>query len=245
MRPPLLFVPGAFSRAAHFEPWLGYFRQSGYRATAISLPGHAPADPQVLKDLSLGDCVEAVADAVRRLEQPPVVVGHSMGGILAMRVAAEEQVAGLVVMSAPPPHALPARLAVVRYALPLIPRIVAGLPVTPPLAAVRALVTHHLSAAESDEIIAEGGMESGRVLRRLAMGGSGVTLSAIRVPMLCLGGGDDRFVPPSAASRIAEATGAELVVFAGQGHWLIAGSLVGTVAATVRDWLERHFAGPR
>lgn len=244
MRPPLLFVHGAFAQAAHFEPWLGYFREAGYRCTALSLPGHPPTDPKALKRLVLADYVEAVAKAVRGFDQPPVVVGHSMGGTLAMRAAAEQRIAGLVVIAAPAPDGLPARLGVLRYALPLIPRILAGFPVTPPTDAVRALVTYELSAAEADEIIAAGGMESGRVLRRLALGGSGVSLSAIRCPTLCLGAGDDRVVPPSAAPRFARATGAELVVFAGHGHWLIAGSLIGTVAATVRDWLERHFAGP-
>jgi len=207
------------------------------------LPGHAPTDPKTLERLVFADYVEAVSKAVREFDRPPVVVGHSMGGILAMRAATEQRIAGLVVIAAPAPGGLPARPGVLRYALPLIPRILAGLPVRPPVEAVRALVTYELSAAEGDEIIAAGGMESGRVLRRLALGGSGVALAAIRCPTLCLGAGDDRVVPPSAAARIAKATGAELVVFAGHGHWLIAGSLTGEVAATVRDWLERHFAG--
>lgn len=241
MRPPLLFVPGAFSQAAHFEPWLGYFRQSGYRATALSLPGHAPSDPGVLERLTLADCVDAVAAAVTALEPPPVVVGQSLGGILAMRVAARQRIAGLVAIATPMPGGMPGRAGVLRHALPLVPRVLAGLPVRLPPEAVRALVTHDLSAAESDEIVAAATMESGRVLRRLVLGGSGVKLSEIRCPMLCLGAGDDRVIPLSAASRIARATGAELVVVAGHGHWLIAGSLTGMVAATVRDWLERHF----
>ena len=242
MRPPLLFVHGAFSQAAHFHPWLGYFRESGYRATAMSLPGHAPHDAEALRRLTLADYTGAVATAVRGFDRPPVVVGHSMGGTLAMRVAADEQVAGLVVIAAPAPGGLPVRLGVLGHALPFIPRVLAGLPVMPQPQSVRALVTHDLSAAESDEIIAEGAMESGRVLRRLAFRGSGVALKRIRCPMLCLGAGDDRVVPLSAASRIAEVTGTELVIFPGHGHWLIAGSLTGSVAATVRDWLERRFA---
>ena len=64
---------------------------------------------------------------------------------------------------------------------------------------------------------------------------------AIRCPVLCIGAGGDRVVPPAAAGQIAEATNGELVVFPGHGHWLIAGSLVSTVAATVAEWLERNF----
>lgn len=241
MRPPLLFVHGAFSQAAHFAPWRDYFREAGYPGVAMSLPGHGPTDPYALARLTFDDYVEAVADAVRQFERPPVVIGHSMGAILAMKTAMETEVAGLVVVAAPAPGGLPARLGIAPYALRYMPQVLAGLPVTPSPEIVRALVTHDLSVAESDEIIADGTMESGRVLRRLAFGRSGIVLEAIDGPMLCLGAGDDRFVPPSAAAQIAEATGAEIVVFSGHGHWLIAGSLTGTVAATVRDWLERRF----
>jgi pimeloyl-ACP methyl ester carboxylesterase len=241
MRPQLLFVHGAFSSAAHFEPWLGYFREAGYRGTSISLPGHGGAEPEALARLTFADYVDAVTGAVRRCEQPPVVVGHSMGGLLAMRAAMEAPVAGLVVVNSPAPGGFLVRPGVVVRELAQIGRALAGLPVMPSPQTVRALVTHDLSAAESDEIIAEGGMESGRVLRRLACGANGIVLGKIDCPVLCLGADGDRVVPQSAAARIARATGAEVVVFPGHGHWLIAGSLTGTVAATVRDWLARHF----
>lgn len=241
MRPPLLFIHGAFCQAAHFEPWLGYFQEAGYRGTSISLPGHGGAETEALARLTFADYVDAVMAAVRGCEQPPVVVGHSMGGLLAMRAAMQVPVAGLVVVNSPAPGGLLVRPGVILQELAQIRQILAGLPVTPSPQTVRALVTHHLSAAESDEILAEGSAESGRVLRRLVFGMTGIALARIACPVLCLAAGGDRVVPQSATSRIAKATGAEVVVFPGHGHWLIAGSLTGTVAATVRDWLERHF----
>jgi pimeloyl-ACP methyl ester carboxylesterase len=241
MRPPLLLVHGAFSQAAHFEPWVDYFREAGYRASAISLPGRVPFNLEALRRLTLADYVDAVARAVQQFDSPPVIVGHSLGAILAMNVATFEEAAGLVTIAAPVPGKLPARLGALRYVFPHMPQIITGSPVMPPPDVVRALVTHHLSEAESDEIIAAGGSESGRVLRRLLFGRARVSLAAIRCPVLCLGAAEDRVVPSGAAGQIAKATGGERVVFQGHGHWLIAGSLVGTVAATVGDWLGRRF----
>ncbi len=241
MRPELLLIHGAFSQAAHFEPWVDYFRAVGYRASAISLPGRVPFDTDALRRLTFADYSEAVAEAVRRFDRPPVVVGHSMGALFAMNVATRERVAGVVTIAAPMPGRLPARLGALPYVFPHIPQIIAGRAVMPTPEAVRALVTHHLSTAEADEIISAGGFESGRVLRRLLFSGLAVSPKAIRCPVLCIGAGGDRVVPPAAAGQIAEATNGELVVFPGHGHWLIAGSLVSTVAATVAEWLERNF----
>ncbi len=241
MRPPLLFIHGAFGQAAHFEPWLDYFRQAGFRGRAISLPGHGPSDPQALKTLRLADYLEAAGKALQAFDTPPVVIGHSLGGMIALMLAAEGGCAGAVLVAAPAPGLPPWRSLYFRLAVPVAARVLAGLPVPLDPAAMRRLATHGLSAAESDEIIAQSGMESGLVLRKLAFVNTTVDYEAIRCPILYLAGGADRIVPDYAGRRVAAATMSEYVVFPGHGHWLIAGSLTGTVAATVKRWLGRHF----
>lgn len=241
MRPPLLFIHGAFGQAAHFEPWLDYFRQHGFRGKAISLPGHGPSDPAALKKLRLGDYLAAAGEAAQKFDEPPVVIGHSLGGLIALMLAAEGAVAGAVLVAAPAPGLPPVRPGGFRFAVPVVMRVLAGRPVPLDPAAMRRLATHDLSAAESDEIIAQSGMESGLVLRKLAFANTMVDYEAIRCPLLCLTGGADRIVPDYAARRIVAATMAEHIVFPGHGHWLIAGSLTGTVAAAVKGWLDRHF----
>lgn len=240
MRPPLLLVHGAFGQAANFEPWLSYFKDEGYAGVAISLPGHAPRDAAALRRLTFAGCLAAIRDRAAKFDRPPVVVGHSLGGLLGLMFAAEGNCAGVVTVAAPAPGRLPMRANAFGYVVPQLWRLLAGLPVTPSPEAVRALVTHGLSPAEADEVVAQAGMESGRVLRRLAVCATGVSFDAIRCPVLCLSAGGDRVVPASAGYRIAAATNAEHIVFPEHGHWLIAGSLTGTVAAEVCDWLARR-----
>lgn len=108
MRPPLLFVHGAFAGAwcweAGFAP---YFRERGWRVECVDLPGRrGQPDHDRLQAYGLGDFVDAVRDAVDRLDEPPVLIGHSMGGCIAMHVAAIREAAGLVLMSSVPPTGL-------------------------------------------------------------------------------------------------------------------------------------------
>jgi pimeloyl-ACP methyl ester carboxylesterase len=39
MKPPILFIHGAFTRAQRWRPWLEFFRAAGYECFAPSLPG--------------------------------------------------------------------------------------------------------------------------------------------------------------------------------------------------------------
>ncbi len=61
-----------------------------------------------LQDFALSDYLEAVLIAIDQFDQPPVLVGHSMGGQLAWRASEERDVAGLVLMASVPPTGLAA-----------------------------------------------------------------------------------------------------------------------------------------
>ena len=60
------------------------------------------------------------------------------------------------------------------------------------------------------------------------------------VPTLVVAGGDDRLLDPRSAEAFAGATGAELRVVEGGGHWLLAGPRWQGVAALVHRWLVQR-----
>ncbi|KFU80892.1 Pimeloyl-ACP methyl ester carboxylesterase [Amycolatopsis lurida] len=87
---PLVFVHGIrLSRAA----WTEQLERSAHPAKAVDLPGHGTRRGE---RFTLAAAADAVADAA---EEPALVVGHSLGGYVAIAAAARypERVAGLVV----------------------------------------------------------------------------------------------------------------------------------------------------
>ncbi|WP_414941990.1 alpha/beta fold hydrolase [Amycolatopsis sp. cmx-11-51] len=87
---PLVFVHGVRLSGAAWAEQLEY---SGASARAIDLPGHGTRRGE---RFTLHDAVDAVVDGI---EEPALVVGHSLGGYVAIAAAARhpDRVAGLVV----------------------------------------------------------------------------------------------------------------------------------------------------
>lgn len=102
---PLLFIHGMLHGAwcwdVHF---LDYFAQQGFAAHAVNLRGHGNSEGwERLRWTRIADYVEDVANAVRQLPRPPVVIGHSMGGFIVQKYLEDHEVPGAVLLSSPPP----------------------------------------------------------------------------------------------------------------------------------------------
>jgi pimeloyl-ACP methyl ester carboxylesterase len=233
---PIVFIHGAFGSGSDFAAWADFFGRAGFACHAPSLPGHEPPDASRLRTLRIADYVASVQELIQRLPDAPVIVGHSMGGLVAQHLGALVPCRALVcVASAPTSVLMPQRIAW-PYLLPLLPDIVRGRPFRAPPEAVRALALHDLPPEEA-EVLSVRGYESGKAYRELIFGLSRVRTQAIACPVLCASGTLDRIIPQNLSDRLAHAYGAEHLRFA-RGHWLIAPSALGDVAVAVLRWLE-------
>ncbi|MCB1489659.1 MAG: alpha/beta fold hydrolase [Bauldia sp.] len=238
MKPPILLLHGACSQPAHLRAWEAYFASAGYPCVAPALPGHAPDDRAALARLGIKDYLAAVVAARSALDRPPVVIGHSLGGLLAQQLAAKMDCAAIVLVASLPPGPLPMTLMALPHFSPLAPAVLLGRPILPTRLGLEVLALHDLAVAEREEILPDFGHESGRVYRSLVFGRVRVEARAVRCPVLVLHGEADRLVPVAVGRRLARRYGAELIVVPGHGHWLIAGSLLEIAAAPVLDWIE-------
>ena len=105
---PLLFIHGMMHGAwcwdVHF---LDYFAQHGFAAHAVNLRGHGNSEGRErLRWTRIADYVEDVANAVRQLPGPPILIGHSMGGFIIQKYLEEHDAPGAVLLSSPPPIGL-------------------------------------------------------------------------------------------------------------------------------------------
>ncbi|MBK8508922.1 MAG: alpha/beta fold hydrolase [Candidatus Competibacteraceae bacterium] len=108
-QPPLLFVHGSFSDARVWDEYfLPYFAEHGYEAHAVSLRGHGRSEGRErLHTWRLADYVADLAQAAAVLPPSPLLIGHSMGGMVIQKyLESSPAVAGVVLMGSVPPQGL-------------------------------------------------------------------------------------------------------------------------------------------
>ena len=105
---PLLFLHGAFAGAWTWaEIFMPLFARRGRRVAAVSLRGHGGSEGH--EDLRLATLVDYVADARRafaEFDEPPVVIAHSLGGLLGQMLIGQEEMRGLALLASLPPEGL-------------------------------------------------------------------------------------------------------------------------------------------
>ena len=101
---PLLFVHGS-SHAAwcwdeHFLPW---FATEGFNAYAVSLRGHGKSEgSDRLRWTSVSDYVDDVRSVALRLPGAPVLIGHSLGGLVVQKYLERYTASGAVLLAPSP-----------------------------------------------------------------------------------------------------------------------------------------------
>jgi pimeloyl-ACP methyl ester carboxylesterase len=105
---PLLFIHGMLHGAwcwdVHF---LDHFARHGYAAHAVNLRGHGNSEGRgKLRWTRIADYVDDVANAVRQLPSPPILIGHSMGGFVIQKYLENHDAPGAVLLSSPSPAGL-------------------------------------------------------------------------------------------------------------------------------------------
>jgi pimeloyl-ACP methyl ester carboxylesterase len=101
---PLLFIHGAWHAAWCWVNFLDFFAAKGYRALAVSLRGHGSSAPSTRRrGASFTDYIADVESVVATLDVPPVVIGHSMGGLIVQKyLESNDAPAGVLIASGPP-----------------------------------------------------------------------------------------------------------------------------------------------
>src|SRR5262249_33434118 len=103
---PVLFVHGYFVDARIWTEWLERFAAHGISAYAVHLRGRADSGPQSgLGRTSIQDFVED-ASVILRETGATTVVGHSMGGLIAQKLAERGEVKTAVLITPAPPRGI-------------------------------------------------------------------------------------------------------------------------------------------
>jgi pimeloyl-ACP methyl ester carboxylesterase len=103
---PVLFIHGLWLHPTSWAPWEQFFGQAGYATSAPGWPGdpatveQARANPDSVADQGIDDVVEHYASIIETLPAPPVLIGHSFGGMIAEKLLGQDRAAGAVAIDA-------------------------------------------------------------------------------------------------------------------------------------------------
>ncbi|SDQ95090.1 Alpha/beta hydrolase family protein [Pseudoxanthomonas sp. CF385] len=219
-----LLVHGAGGGGWEWNLWRGVFEAAGYRVEA---PDLMPA-PAGLSATRFGDYQAQVGDALAALPRPRVLVGASLGGLLALGAAADVDAMVLVNPLPPAPwHAdMPAR----------------DWPEVVHWRRDARLTGTRRAMPDADDATALFAFrhwrdESGAVLREAQRG---VAVARPACPVLCMVSDQDDDVPPAITRAMAEAWGADVLQTLSASH---VGPLLGRdaagIAAQAVEWLNR------
>ena len=86
---PIVLIHGMWMTPLSWEHWANRYQEQGHRVLAPAWPGldGEPAeirrDPSPLRGLSIPDVIDHYERIIREIDQPPIIIGHSFGGLFA------------------------------------------------------------------------------------------------------------------------------------------------------------------
>lgn len=240
---PLLFIHGGWHAAWCWdEHFLDFFAENGFRAVAVSLRAHGgSATPQRLRTFSIADYVDDVRAAAATLEPQPVIVGHSMGGLVVQKfLETHHGPAGILLASAPPTGTLRATLRMLaRHPVTVARSSTVGSTID--VVSTPALARDHLFCAQTPEkivvdCVARLQPESARAMREM-MFHELPDPQRVTTPMLVLGAEDDRAFTHDEVRATARAYDTDAQFFGDMGHDMMLEPGWQTVAERIIQWL--------
>lgn len=252
MAETVFMIHGMWGSPWHWDNYRRIFEAEGYRCIAITLPYH-DMDPEDVPDPRLGtasllDYADALEREIKLLDEKPIVIGHSMGGLLAQILGARGLATALVLISPTSPAGI---MAITPSLIYRSWRIHARWgfwkkPMRQTFSEAAYLILNLLPEKEQKEIYSRFVYESGRVACEIfywffdSRGASRVNESKVTRPVLVIVGAQDRATPASLVRRIAKKYQAVSTYreFENHAHWILGEPQWQEVAEYVVGWLK-------
>lgn len=249
MAKDIVMIHGANAGGWCFDRFKAVFEGLGFRCHVPDLIGHgtkATDGGKTLIGVGMADYraeLEALLDTV---PPRPVLLGHSMGGVLAQQLAAEGRARALI-LAAPAPRSgiLPPTEAEKKLDQELM-----GLGafwqsvINPDFNLARIYTLNRIPESEQRAVFDRFGPEFGRAFFEIFFWmfdrtrATAVETDAVTCPVLCLVGSDDKIVSPQTARETARPyRNATFWELDGHGHMLVLEPGADAIASRIADWI--------
>ena len=252
MTKTVMFVHGAWLTPKAWDGWRSHFEAAGYTTVAPTWPHmdrpiaslRRSPDP-ALAMLNVVDIVDHYAAEIAELDELPIIIGHSFGGLITMMLLDRGLgVAGAVLDPAPPRGVFPG----LRSVLSALPVLTAwngwNRVLTMSREGFAGTFANTLPAGIVDDAYDTYVVPApGRPYFQAAIGiGNGVSFNGLSSPLLLIAGLKDKTADPAMIKRIWRAydkakAPAEFVAYPGRSHFLFAEQGWQEIADGVLAWL--------
>lgn len=243
----VIMVHGAFGGGWAFARLRGLFEDQGQTCLTPDLRGHEAGRPRgSVVGLSMNDYAADIAALIAAQDQPPIVIGHSMGGLVAAMACMQARAAGLILLAPSAPWGVAgASLEEAASALGLY-----GLgaywaqAVDPDYGIARAYSLDRLAETERSAVYDRLVPESGRALWEVLnwwldpFMTTRVSAAAIGAPVLAVAGGRDFVHPAATVRQTAALLGARFHLEPQMSHWLIGEPGWEDLGRTLLEWIR-------
>lgn len=220
-RVPVLLLHGAGGGAWYWEDTIHYLTSAGgYHSYAPDLPGHGARSDERIITKGIHAYTEYIATFIAHVMQPvhgghlPIIVGHSMGGLIAQKLAERGLAHKVVLLASAPPKEVGLSLGK-EFRIPHadyyagIRSIFTRKPFQPSRGFVSALFVDPEKSAEAiDRCTGLMVYESPRAMLELAMARVSVDRTRVTIPMLIMGFVQDSLITEHVVRRTAQYYGA-------------------------------------
>ena len=258
MTETIFMIHGMWSGPWTWQNYKSLFEKERYHCITTTLRFHdmEPKDtphPQ-LGTTSLLDYAEDLEQEIQQLGLNPIVMGHSMGGLLAQILASRGLAKALVLLTPASPAGIMA----------LTPSVIKSFwsvqtkwgfwnkPMRQTFDEAVYSMLHLVSVEEQRETYDKFVYESGRAASEIGYWlfdtkkAAQVDEANVRCPVLVIAGGEDRITPASVVRQVAKKykTVSTYKEFEDHAHWVVAEPGWPEIAEYVISWLEQILVGP-
>lgn len=256
--PPVLLVHGMWSTGETLDELKQAFESEGHTVHAPSLPHHVAMEAHTeasranLAKTGIRDYVEFIASYLENLDDKPILVGHSMGGLIAQLVAAECEIEKLILISSASPAGINSwAWSVVRtfgHNLFKFPLWKTTTDIN--LNNIKYGIANSQPADIQEDLARKVTLESGLASTEIGMWfffknpPTKVDFHKITCPVLVLSGLEDKITPPKLQQKIYSRlrSPGSIRLLEDVCHWTIGGTYLPRVKAHIFSWLSEQRA---
>ncbi len=254
MKQKIIFIHGMFMNPKCWEEWIPYFENKGYECIVPAWPFHEgnPADlrkniPAGLGKLTLDEVVNKISDIINAMNEPPILIGHSMGGLVVqLLISKGKGKMGICIDSAAPNGMLTFKWSFFKSNLPAINPLKGSAPalMTPEhfhYTFCNTMTMNETRTALDKYVVPE----SRNVPRSSTKAAGKIDMKKAHAPLLFIAGEKDNIIPESLNRKNFNAysdtlSKKEFKVFEGRTHFICGQKNWQEVAEYCAEWIRKN-----